>query len=297
MYFGSKIHQRAAFSLLDQYQAAGGNFIDTANNYAFWMKGATGGESEDMIGSWIRSRRNRDMVIVATKVGARPVHQGADMDKLEGLSYHTIVEAAESSLKRLKTDYIDLYYAHVDWYDFPLEERLRAFDKLKQDGKVREIGASNIYPWRYERSQKLSKANTWPMYCCAQLRYSYLRPKYDADFWAQRVIWKEWLDYVKHNDTCLVAYSPLLSGVHTQHQIPEEYDTSDSRKRMTVITEMSEDLKVSVNQLVISWMIHEAPSIIPLIAASKPEQLKENLEAAQVMLTAEQVKTLNNAGD
>ena len=135
MYFGTKVSQSDSFSLLDQFLTAGGNFIDTANNYAFWMENGVGDESENTLGAWLKERKNRDKVVLATKVGARPRHPGGGLDDAEGLSHNTIIREVENSLKRLETDYIDLYYAHVDWYEYALEERLKAFDLLVTQGK------------------------------------------------------------------------------------------------------------------------------------------------------------------
>ena len=297
MYFGTKVNPAVSFDLLNHYHEAGGNFIDTSNNYAFWMGAGTGDESEKVVGRWLKETGLRNQIVLATKVGARPIYPGAGMDKLEGLSYQTIIEAVEGSLKRLGTDRIDLYYAHVDWDEYPLEGRMKAFDKLITEGKILEIGASNLYPWRYERSQNLAENEAWAQYCCVQLKHSYLRPKPDADFWVQKLISDEWLDYSRNNENAsLIGYSPLLSGAYTTGEIPEEYQTSDNDERMRVLTELASDYAVTRNQMVLQWMMHSSNGIIPLIAASKIAQLQENLAVAGTHIGDEIIQELNKAG-
>ena len=162
----------------------------------------------------------------------------------------------KNSLKRLQTDHIDLYYAHVDWYEYPLEERLKAFDLLITQGKVREIGASNIYPWRLERSQQIAKARDWKTYCCVQQKYSYLRPKYNADFHVQKLIDQECLDYAINNpEITFIAYSPLLLGVYTRSDVEmlPEFNTTDNQMRLAALTRVAEEVGVTKNQVVLAW--------------------------------------------
>ncbi|PYR32135.1 MAG: alcohol dehydrogenase, partial [Acidobacteria bacterium] len=133
--FGWTADEQQSFAVLDAYAAAGGNFIDTADAYSAWLPNHSGGESETIIGRWMALRRNRGRMVIATKVGALPT--------LKGLSAATIRAAAEASLRRLGVESIDLYYAHIDDQNTPLDETLRAFDALVTEGKVRHIGASN----------------------------------------------------------------------------------------------------------------------------------------------------------
>jgi len=297
MYFGTKVNQKNSFALLDQFVAAGGNFIDTSNNYAFWMDGASGDESEVVLGAWISSRKNRDKLIISTKVGARPTHVGGGLEDMEGLRYATIMAAVEESLRRLRCDYIDLYYAHVDWYDAPLEERLRAFEELSKTGKIRATGASNLHPWRLERSQRLSSKNDWPTSVAVQQKYSYLRPKANADFWVQKCINPEWIDYATQNPgISLIAYSTLLSGAYSRAELPPEYDTQDNQIRLKTITDLAQAKGVTVNQMVLAWMTQGKVPIIPLIAASKTEQLTESLGSNLLTFTEEEIELLDQAG-
>jgi aryl-alcohol dehydrogenase-like predicted oxidoreductase len=176
MYFGTRNDRAESFALLDQFMDAGGNFIDTANIYAHWVEGGKGGESETMLGAWMRARGNREQCFIASKVGfAYPGIQ-------PGLRAEQIEAECHKSLKRLGVDTIDLYYAHVDDRQTPLEETLAAFDSLIRAGKVRFIGASNYLAWRLERARWISQTQEWAAYCCIQQRYTYLRPKPGADF-------------------------------------------------------------------------------------------------------------------
>src|SRR5688500_14579007 len=136
--FGWTADEAASFAVLDAYTAAGGNFVDTADSYSAWIEGNSGGESETIIGNWLKARGNRDDLVIATKVSQHPDHQG--------LTAANITAAADASLRRLGTDRIDLYYTHFDKPEVPVEEIVGALDELVRAGKVRQIAASNISP-------------------------------------------------------------------------------------------------------------------------------------------------------
>lgn len=184
MYFGTKTSIADSHDILNYFHNGGGNFIDTSNNYAFWMDNGLGNESEITIGKWILDCGKRDSIILATKCGARPTYFDGDMSnvRLEGLSYSTILKAVDQSLSRLNTEYIDVLYGHIDFIEYPIEERLKAFDELIKSGKVKSIGTSNSYAWRLEESRSYCQLHQLTQYSCIQQKYSYLRPKYNADF-------------------------------------------------------------------------------------------------------------------
>lgn len=302
MYFGSAIDEVTSFELLDRYAAAGGSFLDSANNYAFWVDGFEGGESERTLGRWMKARRNREQMCVATKVGYNmpprvPI----------SLARKTILEQCEISLKNLQTDYIDLYYAHWDHRETPLEEILSTFDQLVQEGKVRYIGCSNMLAWRIEQARAQSQQHGWPEYCCVQQRHSYLRPKTGITTFAngQVAVNSDLLDYatVNANRLTVVAYSTLLGGVYSrpQNRIPDnyqphEYDPTDMQARLKVLHAISQETGATPNQVVLAWMIQNTPAMIALISSSSPARLQESLNATAVTLTAEQLKRLNQAG-
>jgi aryl-alcohol dehydrogenase-like predicted oxidoreductase len=237
----------------------------------------------------MRRRGNRERLFLATKVGGAPG---------EDLSRAAIRAAVDASLRRLETDYIDLYYAHVDHRSVALEETLEAFGEQIAAGKVRHIGCSNYAAWRLERARRISDANGLPRYCCIQQRHSYLRPRPGSSFSAQLVADDGMLDFCRANpEVALLAYSPLLSGAYTVkgRAAPEQYLGADTEARLDALRRVTGDVGASANQLVLAWLMAATPSAIPLIAASSEDQLDENLGALDVELTPEQLATLNAA--
>jgi aryl-alcohol dehydrogenase-like predicted oxidoreductase len=291
MYCGTRYDQATSYHVLDRYLDAGGTFIDTANNYAHWLEGFSGGESETMLNRWMRERGNRSRLFIATKVG----FDSGDVER--GLRAHQIEAECEKSLKRLGIDTIDLYYAHCDDRNTPVEETLEAFDRLVQAGKVRFIGASNYLSWRLERSLGASRANGWAEYCCIQQRYSYLRPMPGKRFDPQLAITDDLLECCKDNDVTVLAYSVLLNGAltHPDRELPEQYRGPDTDARLKVLREVAGETGATVNQVIMAWLLHSDPPVLPLISASSDAQLDENLGALDVQLSAEQMERLNNA--
>ncbi len=300
MYFGTKTDQIASEKVLDQFLDLGGNFIDTANNYAFWMENGVGDESETVIGKWLAKGDRRNNIVLATKCGGRPQAYTGDLNNMgiEGLGYQTILSAVDQSLQRLQTDYIDLLYAHIDFMEYPIDERLRAFEELHQTGKVRAIGSSNTSAWRLEESLHRCHGHQWMSYSAVQQKYSYLRPRHQADFWVQKSINEEMIQYCGQRDLTLLAYSTLLSGLYAKDQVdlPDEYDTKDNALRLNALTQVAQELGASKNQVVLAWMMQHQPAIVPIIAASKPEQIRESMESGDLKLTTEQMETLDSAG-
>ena len=284
LYYGNRIGNDMSYHLLDRYVDAGGSFFDTANIYSFWLDGFQGGESETVLGQWMVDRKNRGRMFVASKLG---------------FAYQdTEIEAeCEKSLRRLQTDVIDLYYAHVDDRTTPLEETMEAFDRLVRAGKVRHIGASNFLAWRLEKARMISWANGWAEYCCIQQRHSYLRPKPGAGFGAQINSNDDLLDYIASEGTTLLAYSPLLSGAYTRkdRDFPEQYLGPDSDSRLAVLHAVADETGATANQVLYAWMIQSTPPVIPLMAASNDAQMTENLGALDVTLSEAQMARLNDA--
>jgi aryl-alcohol dehydrogenase-like predicted oxidoreductase len=173
--FGWTIDEATSFKVLDAFVAAGLDFIDTADSYSTWVPGHKGGESEIIIGNWIKRSNNRDKVIIATKVGSEIPGEG------KGLSKAWIMRQAEGSLKRLQTDYIDLYQSHRDDANTPVEETLEAYAQLVQHGKVRVIGCSNFTAERTKESLAASSQHKWPRYESLQPNYNlYERATYET---------------------------------------------------------------------------------------------------------------------
>lgn len=290
---GSRIDQNDSLSLLDLFHQQGGNFIDTANFYASWLEGCQGGESESTIGSWMADRGNRDAMVIASKLGFDyPGCEG-------GLTADQIETECEKSLARLQTDRIDLYYAHVDDPDTPLEETMHAFDRLVQAGKVRAIGASNLRGWRIAEANLLSQLKGWSPYVAIEQRYTYLRPRHGASFGPQ--LWMEngVRHYSRAHGLTAVGYSILLQGTYTRDDrpVPQQFAGPDTDERLTVLRDVAAEVEATPNQVIIAWMRQSDPPVLPIIAGSRIEQVQENIDALKVTLSDEQMRRLNTAGD
>ena len=292
MYFGTRNDEAASFRLLDEYLDAGGTFIDTANIYAHWVEGFKGQDSEALLGRWMKARHNRRRVFIATKVG----FQYGDVQR--GLTARQIESECEKSLLLLGLEAIDLYYAHVDDRSTPQEETLGAFSRLVQAGKVRFIGASNFAAWRLEEARSISQSHAWVEYCCIQQRHTYLRPRPGAGFDPQMALNADLMDYCRNRKLSLLAYSALLGGAYTRpdRAIGAQYQGADTDARLSVLRRIAQEKGVTPNQVILAWMLHSNPVVLPLIAASTSEQLKENIAALEVRLSGDEMARLDQAG-
>jgi aryl-alcohol dehydrogenase-like predicted oxidoreductase len=291
--FGSKRDKQASFQLLDYFREAGGAFIDTANFYASWLDGFCGGESETVIGQWMKERGSRKDVAIATKLAFEyPGCQG-------GLCAREIEHECEKSLRRLQTDRIDLYYSHKDDRATPLEETMEAFDRLVRRGKVRALGASNITAWRIAQANQLCENEGWCRYTAIEQRYTYLRPRYGADFGPQIFINDDAKDFARSSGITLVGYSVLLSGAYTRGagSLPVQFAGPDSDARLETLISVAAELGATVNQTIIAWMRQSDPPVLPIIAGSSTEQLAENIAALGVTISEDQMTRLNTAGN
>ncbi|MDI6099387.1 aldo/keto reductase [Actinoplanes sp. NEAU-A12] len=294
MYFGTQTDEDTAFALLDRFHAAGGTLVDTANCYNQWL--GEGGESEAVIGRWLASR-GHDMVI-ASKVGCQTTVPGKPVpDYFQGLGADVIRGGAVETLRNLGRDHIDLYYAHFDDRDTPLEETVDAFAGLVESGKVRALGASNQATWRIEQARALARAAGRPGYTAVQQKYTYL--------WTRQLPAQtdqasdELLDYASSQpDVQVLAYTPLLKGayVRSEVELPLTYDHPSNAARLRVLREVAADLGLTPNQVVLAWMMRGRPAVIPIIGASSVEQLDELLGAADVTLAPEIRDRLDAAG-
>src|SRR5215510_11810535 len=211
---GSKIDRETSFRLLDLFREQGGTFIDTGNFYAAWLPGCQGGESETTIGLWMKDRAAQDEMIVSTKLGFDyPGCSG-------GLCALEIERECERSLRRLQTERLDLFYAHRDDPQTPLEETMAAFDRLIRAGKVRAIGASNLRVWRIAEANTVSRLRGWGGYSVVEQRHTYLRSRHGADFGPQICITEELKDFGRTSGVSLVGYSVLLQGAYTRADRP-----------------------------------------------------------------------------
>jgi len=304
MLFGSVTDEETSFAILDRYVEAGGTFIDTADNYAFWMDGSQGGQSEQLLGRWLKSRGRPDGLVIATKLGARPLAPGTSYtDNPEGLSAKVIRESAERSLERLGVDRLDLLYAHIEDRQTPLEETVEAFAELVGEGTVGLLGVSNHWVWKVERCRRIAADRGLPGYEVLQYSYSYLQPRFDlpGDLdpdGRQGPVSADLKSYLRAEPgLTLVAYTPLLSGRYVRDDKPvqEEYDHPGTPARLKALREVAEETGATPNQVVLSWMIGADVPAIPLTGVSSVAQLDENLEAVDLKLTTEQRAKLDGA--
>jgi aryl-alcohol dehydrogenase-like predicted oxidoreductase len=290
---GSRIDRETSFRLLDLFRESGGTFIDTGNFYAAWLPGCQGGESETTIGEWMKDRGARNEMVVATKVGFDyPGSPG-------GLSAFEIERECEKSLRRLQTDRIDLYYAHRDDFETLLEGTMSAFDRLIRVGKVRTIGASNLRVWRIAEANQTSENAGLAQYSVLEQRHTYLRPRHGADFGPQICINDDMRDYCRQRGLAMIGYSILLQGAYTrpEREIPAQYAGPESDSRLDALRGVAGEVGATLNQVVIAWMLQSDPPVLPIIAGSRPEQVRENLSAVAIQLTAGQMERLNTAGN
>jgi aryl-alcohol dehydrogenase-like predicted oxidoreductase len=290
--FGTLNTYAESARLMDAYVEAGGRFFDSANSYNQWSKGGKGNESEIAIGRWLRERGNRDELFIATKVG---FGYGEVPD---GLAASTIISECEASLRRLGIDYIDLYYIHKDDPNTPLEETMGAMNQLVHDGKVRFIGASNYRAWRLADADAVCDKHGWAQLTCVEQRFTYLRPNQGADLGPQRILDKDMMSYCDARGRTMLAYTTLLRGAYVRDDRPLSlaYAGPDADARLKVLHEVAQETGATVNQIVLAWMMHRHPPIIPVISASDPDHLRENMAAADVVLSAGQMHRLDHAG-
>lgn len=276
--FGTRTDEKTAFELIDTYIEHGGNLLDTANNYAFWEEGCTGGESERTIGQWLRSSGRRQEIVLATKIGALPKHlESKDFSDMQGLSREAIFHAVEQSLNQLQTDYIDVLYLHVDDYKTSQEETMEALNELVQKGYVKEIGCSNFQTWRVERARQICERNHFKFFSAIQQRYSYLEPSIDADFGPQVVAdagLKDYLTYYK--DMTLVAHTPLLHGLYRRGGVinQSEYDTRNNREKLQKLLVQ----EANPVPFVLKYITKQFGGSVALFTTSSKQHLIENME-------------------
>jgi aryl-alcohol dehydrogenase-like predicted oxidoreductase len=282
--------------VLDAYLDSGGNFIDTAEVYSRWAPGNKGGESETALGSWMAARKNRPAVIMATKA-CGPMGPGPND---AGLSRLHIMQAVEASLTRLKTDYIDLYQAHWDDRETPLEETLRAFDDLVRQGKVRYIGASNHVAWRLTRALWESDRHGYVRYECLQPKYNLVvRDEYE----------RELEGLCLEQGIGVIPYSSLASGFlsgkyHKNGDLPATaraagvqkiYMTDRGFAVLAAVEKVAAGVGATPAQVALSWLAHRPGITAPIASATSVAQLEEIVGAIDLELDAEATATLDQA--
>lgn len=304
MLMGTRTDEATSFAILDRYAEAGGTFIDTSDNYAFWINGTRGGESEQLLGRWRRSRGVGDEIVIATKLGARPNVPATDFSRgIEGLSAEVIRESAERSREHLGVDRLDLLYAHVQDRSVPMTETVEAFAELVTEGTVGLLGVSNHWAWQVERARRIAADAGLPGYDVLQYHHTYLRRRTDAPSrrspdGQEGVAGGDLLSYLRAEPALVpVAYSPLLAGAYVRADKPlgPEFDHPGTPVRQAALRAVAEETGATVNQVVLAWLIGGDIPFVPLVGASSVAQLDESLAAVDLELTAEQRAVLDAA--
>ncbi|MES2891600.1 MAG: aldo/keto reductase [Bacteroidota bacterium] len=291
--FGWTIDETKSFELLDAFVADGFSMIDTADAYSTWVPGNTGGESETIIGNWMKERKNREQVIIATKVGSE---MG---ESKKGLSKNYIHAAVDASLQRLQTDYIDLYQSHWDDPATPFEETLRAYEELKKSGKVRWIGASNLNAERLMESIEVSAANSLTGYQCFQTHYNLM----------ERSLYETTLEKIclKYN-LGVITYFSLAAGFLTGKYRTEadlgqsargggvkKYLNEKGMKILAALDEVAGKYETTPATISLAWLIARPSVSAPIASATNTAQLTDLKKAVQLELDAEDIYLLNLA--
>lgn len=296
MYFGSRTDEKNSYAVLADYVEAGGSFIDTANMYFHLFPGCAGGESETLLGRWMKEQGNRKGIFIASKVGFEYPGTAESPGAVRGVSPSQIAEECNKSLKRLQIETLDLYYVHYDDRRVPMEDLLEAMNKLVEAGKVRYLGASNYLAWRLMEAKCICQTKGWAEYCCVQQRYSYIRNKPGTNFDPQIAVNDDLLDFCRVSDTTLLAYSPFIKGTYVRKDVPfpEQYLGPDSDNRLAALNKVAQGKRATLHQIILAWMMHSDPVCIPLVAASTSTQMQENLGALDIQLTPSEVKLLTD---
>jgi aryl-alcohol dehydrogenase-like predicted oxidoreductase len=291
--FGWTADEKASFEVLDRFVDAGFDMVDTADSYSKWVSGHQGGESETVIGKWLKKTGKRSKVLIATKVGSELAPDR------KGLSKPYILREVEASLQRLRTEYIDLYQAHLDDTGTPLEETLEAFAQLVQQGKARAIGASNYTAPRLLRALDISQARGFP-------RYESLQPLYNlydrSDFEG------ELQELCRQRNIGVIPYFSLASGFLTgkyrstadlagsaRRPFVEKYLTPRGTRILAALDEVAKVHGASPAQVALAWLMARPAVTAPIASATSRKQLDELIKAAHLALHPESVATLNKA--
>ena len=291
--FGWTADEATSCDLLDRFVAAGGNCIDTANVYSAWAEGHSGGESETVIGSWLKRRGRRDEVVIATKVGMK---MG---DGSKGLAPDYIRRSLDDSLRRLGTDYVDLYQAHEDDPTVPLEETLGAFAELIEAGKVRAIGASNYEAPRLQEALDASARLGLPRYETLQPHYN-LRHRQAFEAAQQPLCRREEIGVIPYFG---LARGFLTGKYRSKDDIGQSVrgsgvvDYLDARGRaiLEALDAVAAEQRATPAQVALAWLMARPTVAGPIVSATKPAQLEDNLKALGLELTADQTARLDAA--
>lgn len=293
--FGWTIDEQQSFDILDQFIDDGFNSIDTANSYSHWKPGNKGGESETIIGNWLHKRGRRNDVVIATKVGS---DKGAGTGK--SLKKEYIITEVENSLKRLQTDYIDLYYSHYDDLSLTVDEPLLAYEQLIKEGKVRWIGASNFSADRLKEALVFANANNLPQYHVLQPEYNLYDRNYE----------NEYRDLANDFTLGVAPYYALASGFLTgKYRSTEDLKQSQrgggiekylNQKGFNVLSALDQIAAahhVDPAAVALAWLMAQPSVTAPIASATSLKQLKSFNDAVNLKLTSTEIENLTQASN
>lgn len=289
--FGGNSDAATSEKVLDAFVAGGGNFIDTADQYSFWVPGNQGGESETILGEWMRKRKNRDRVIIATKVGGLPSRKG--------LAPENIQAAVEDSLRRLQIETIDLYYAHFDDESQPIEGIAASFDALVKAGKVRYVAISNLAPERIEGWMKVARENGLAVPVALQPEYNLVARKNYEQIIAP---------LAERHQLAVFPYFSLASGFLTGKYRTQEdlkgrarggavaaHLNEDGLRVVEALDEIAKSRGAAMATVALAWLLAKPTVTAPLASATSVEQLEELLAAPALTLGADELARLDTA--
>lgn len=291
--FGWTLNEKQSVEILNGFTEAGFNFIDTADVYSRWAPGNSGGESEKIIGNWMKEKKNRQDIILTTKVGS-------DMgDGKKGLKKEYIFKAVEDSLKRLKTDYLDLYQTHFDDVSTPVQEALEAYDELVKQGKIRWIGASNMSVERLKESLAVSTKNNLPSYQTFQPHYNlYARQEYENEI--EPIC-------LEHNLGVITYYSlesGFLTGKYRSKEDlgksprgggMEKYFNERGFKILDALDTVAKQYNTTQAAVALSWLIQRPSVTAPIVSATSLSQLDSIIKAPELNLDTNAIQLLTSA--
>jgi len=288
--FGWTLDEKQSFDILDQFIEGGFNFIDTADTYSWWVNGK-GGQSEEIIGRWMKKRANRHGLVVATKVGSETKEHGFDISKKH------ILKSVDESLQRLQTDYIDIYYTHFDDHKTPVEETLSAYDEIVKSGKVRYIAASNISPERLKESFEVAEKNNFPKYIALQPHYNLLeRENFETQY----------APLAEEFGLSVFPYWSLAAGFLTG-KYRDEADLSKSQRGegvrkylnpqglevLKALDEISSQHKTTQGAVALAWLLANPLITAPIVSATSTSQLETLFAAPAIKLSSDDLTLLN----
>ncbi|MGI9583136.1 aldo/keto reductase [Chryseobacterium sp. RRHN12] len=290
--FGWTLDEKQSFDILDRFTEAGFNFIDTADTYSWWVNGK-GGQSEEIIGKWMKSRNNRNDIVLATKVGSQTKEHGFDISRKH------ILKSVDESLQRLQTDHIDLYYTHFDDDTTPVEETLSAYDEIIKAGKVRYIAASNLSPERLKASFDAAEKNNLPKYVALQPHYNLMeREGFEQNY----------APLAEQLDLSVFPYWSLAAGFltgkyrnegdlakSTRGEGVRKYLNDKGLKVLKALDQVSARHNTTQGTVSLAWLLSNPLITAPIVSATSASQLETIFNAPNLVLDQEDIDLLNNA--